>query len=86
MSILSTTGSSSHKGVERREKKKIPRISDLAATWGISGKKKSIAVAFGVKAKRDLPFSFLFVSKDESRTCIVPLPRLGEGDAWRLWY
>jgi hypothetical protein len=49
------------------EGKKIPRISDLLLVA-----RKSIAVAFGVKAKRLTLFIFYCLPKDES--CVAPAP------------
>ena len=49
-------------------RRKIPRISDLLLVA-----RKSIAVAFGVKAKRLTFFIFVVSKKDES--CVAPFPR-----------
>jgi hypothetical protein len=58
--------------LERKgRRKKIPRISDLLLVAG-----KSIAVAFGVKAKR--LSLFIFYCCQKMRAVLLPLPQWGE--------
>jgi hypothetical protein len=59
------------------EGKKIPRISDLLLVA-----RKSIAVAFGVKAKRLTLFIFYCCQK--MRAVLLPLPRWREGGTAHL--